>query len=253
MVMERVGHRTCFARRFERLFIGGGNALSLETPRLLEALALAVKSFKTCTGSRPRRTALYGTTRDILMHGKEGLDQLWNENAGLDLIYWGVESGSDEILKAVRKGDTKKKLLTAAKLMRTSTIDTSVMIMPGLGGARFSESHVKETAKVLSAINPKFITFLGVHAPGTKYAAWMRSEEAEGLNRPLTPRETAEQTIAIISAMRPEYPVKIGCFGNDIDKVANNPLPFNSAELDDACEKREVVDSLRRLLKQRFG
>jgi len=243
------------ARQFRRVFLGGGNALSVDTDTLRRAINFTIARFRAYTGSIPRRLSLYGTTKDIVQHGTHGLRRLYNDNAGLDLVYWGVESGSNKVLKIVCKGDSKARILEAAEMLRSTRVQTSVMIMPGLGGVRLSGSHIKDTAEVLSAINPHYVTFLGINAPGSAYADWMQKEGAAGINRPLTRMEMAEQMIEIIAAMRPDYypnTIKIGCFGDDVDKVGNNPLPFGSTTLRNRDDQNDVVRQLRRLLKERF-
>jgi hypothetical protein len=102
------------------------------------------------------------------------------------------------------------------------------MIMPGLGGIRYYEEHLRETARVLGLIKPKFLTFMGINPPkDSAYAIRMQREQENGENRPLTGKEMVDQMIGIIKQM-PPFDVKIGCFPEDIDQVGNNPLTFTA-------------------------
>jgi radical SAM superfamily enzyme YgiQ (UPF0313 family) len=150
---------------------------------------------------------------------------------GLNLVYWGVESGSTKVLEYVNKGCTGEEILEAGRKLGKGGIDTSVMIMPGLGGIRYYRDHVKGTAKALSAIRPQFITFMGVNpSPNSPYYKRMQEEMEEGTNRPLRKRELAEQMFEIIKKMS-GFPTKIGCFDTSIDQVGFNPFPFGTIDI----------------------
>ena len=242
----------CNRSDLRRVFIGGGNALGVETPKLHEAIQYAGSRFGHHVRMKPKRTSVYGRTDSINEQGRKGLRRLYNRSGefGLDLIYWGVETGSDDVLAYVKKGCTHDDIVEAGREVREADVKTSVMIMPGLGGIRFYDQHVEATAEVLGAIRPEFLTFMGVN-PGerTAYTKTMAREERKGKNRPLTDREMAEQMIAIIDSM-PVWNVKVGCFPPDVDAVGHNPLTFNSYGMYDAYGKRELVIKLRRKVQR---
>ena len=77
----------------QRLFIGSGNSLGVDTKLLLESLSYARGIFN------PMRISLYGRTASILEKSVDELKRL--KETGLSMIYWGLESGSDEVLKYV--------------------------------------------------------------------------------------------------------------------------------------------------------
>jgi radical SAM superfamily enzyme YgiQ (UPF0313 family) len=211
-----------------RIFIGGGNALEVETNKLIEAIKHTGNVFANQTYRSPRRISIYGRTDSIRRKGAWGLNRLFLENDslgfGLDLVYWGVESGSSEVLEYVNKGVSKEDIIAAAREIGRSPVKTSVMIMPGLGGEKFYDSHVKDTVEVLDEIRPKFLTFMGINPDlSSSYARRMLREQEEGKNRPLTDKELVEQMIEIINRM-PAFRTKVGCFGCDIDRVGYNPL-----------------------------
>ncbi len=226
-VWEKIGSNTELAKRLQRIFIGGGDALGVKTKTLQKAVRYTWKEFHKHTGNLPRRISVYGRTHSILKQGAENLTAL-KVRSGLNLIYWGVESGSTEVLKYVRKGCTQEDLLRAADCLYSAEMLTSIMIMPGLGGIKYSEQHITETAKVIGAIKPAYITFMGVN-PSSRSAYFKRMEEEvkEGTNRPLTDLEMAKQIKEMISLM-PAFYTHLGCHNSFVDAVGHNPAPFGS-------------------------
>lgn len=89
--------------------------------------------------------------------------------AGLNRIHIGLESGSDQVLKMVKKGATKEIHIKAGKKVKKANIELSEYVMPGLGGKQLSDAHALETADALNQINPDFIRLrtlaIPEHAP----------------------------------------------------------------------------------------
>lgn len=253
-VFTEVGYRTPLARNLRRIFIGGGNALGYQSTRKLGvAIDCTARRFEEYTGNKPSRIATYGRTGSIVSKGAQNLRFL-HDWAKLSLIYWGVESGSDEVLDYVNKGCTKEKILEAAKVLHSvSGLDSSVMIMPGLGGAKYYESHINDTVAVLNEIRPRFLTLMGINAkPNLKYAHRMQAEQEAGENRPLTDVELAKQMIEIIQGLN--FHMKMGCFETKVDAVGYNPFTFGSVNYNPGhCSGREFRDSLTKRAQKHFG
>lgn len=79
------------------------------------------------------------------------------QEAGLSRIHVGFESGCDEILKFVDKGVTAEEEITGGRKVVDAGISLSEYVMPGLGGKRWSEKHILDSAGALNQINPDFI------------------------------------------------------------------------------------------------
>ena len=228
-------------RDLTRVFVGGGNALAVNTNKLLMAIGYTGIKFKQHTGKFPKRTSVYGRTASINEKGREqlqflreGLYEKGKINVGLDLIYWGVETGSNAVMEYVRKGSTQDDVLKAAEVLKDTGIKTSVMIMPGLGGARFYNEHVQQTALVLDAIKPAYVTFMGVNpSSDSRYSKTMQQELLDGLNRPLSDSELATQMADIVEGMFgwDRWDVKLGCYSPTIDAVGHNPITFDSVDI----------------------
>lgn len=137
----------------KRFFLADGNALVLQTEQLLALLSKIKELFPLC-----ERVSLYASPKDILRKSLEELTLL--KEQGLGILYMGIESGSDAILKTVHKGATSDEIIAAGKRVMASGLTLSTMIISGLGGRSASVVHAVESARVLSAIDPHYISLL---------------------------------------------------------------------------------------------
>jgi radical SAM superfamily enzyme len=81
----------------------------------------------------------------------------------------GLESGDDQVLKAIRKGADSQKMIAMGKRVKASGMRLSVTVLVGLGGRERSLVHARETGRVLSAIDPDFVGALSLMLiPGTE-------------------------------------------------------------------------------------
>ena len=90
-------------------------------------------------------------------------------DAGLNKLYCGMESGSEQVLKNVKKGITQASIIKSAGMAREAGMETTQFIILGLGGKKLSSTHAIETATVLNRINPDHIRVLTIGVkPGTE-------------------------------------------------------------------------------------
>ena len=134
------------------IFLAGGNALSAPTDYLLEILQEIKHNFPNI-----KRISTYAKILDINRKSDNELIKL--SQAGLKICYIGMESGSDLILKYMKKGQTSKMIIKEVKRLMNAGIQASLYIILGLGGKKWTEIHAKETARVLNAVNPTFFRF----------------------------------------------------------------------------------------------
>ena len=128
-----------------------GTSCVKETKDLEEVLRLLVKTF-----SEIRRITTYARAKTIAKSKTvEELKAL--RAAGLDRIHIGLESGSDEVLKLIKKGVTAEQHIEAGRKVKEAGMELSEYVIPGAGGEKLSREHALETARVLNAINPDFI------------------------------------------------------------------------------------------------
>ena len=134
------------------VFLAGGNPTSAPTEYLVEI----IKHVRTKLKDIPR-VSCYAKALDILRKNEEEMKNL--AEAGLDIVYMGLESGSSKILRKMKKGTNAESMIKAGKKILNAGIKLSLYIILGLGGKKHSEEHVRETARVLTAINPTIFRF----------------------------------------------------------------------------------------------
>ncbi len=156
-----------------RVFLQDGDALVYPFPKLLEALDYLNERFPGL-----ERIAVYATAQDILRRTVEELKQLRDRK--LTILYIGLESGDDEILRLVGKNSTTAEMIEAARKTREAGLQLSVMVILGLGGVALSEQHALGTARVLSAMDPEFGAALTLTVvPGTPLHSSIESRQFE--------------------------------------------------------------------------
>ncbi|MBW1746162.1 MAG: radical SAM protein, partial [Deltaproteobacteria bacterium] len=87
------------------------------------------------------------------------------KGAGLNRIHIGLESGSSQVLKMVKKGVTKETHIKSGLKVKKAGMELSEYVMPGLGGINLSDVHAIETADALNRINPHFIRLRSLAIP----------------------------------------------------------------------------------------
>jgi radical SAM superfamily enzyme YgiQ (UPF0313 family) len=141
-----------------KVFLADGNPMALSAKRLLKILSAIKQSFP-----KVRRVSTYALPRDILAKTKEELKEL--KEAGLNLVYVGIESGDDEVLQMMDKGETFSSIKTGLLLAKEAGIKLSVIILEGVGGLKYSEQHALNSAKILNEIQPEFASVLVLSFP----------------------------------------------------------------------------------------
>jgi radical SAM superfamily enzyme YgiQ (UPF0313 family) len=141
-----------------RFFLADGDAMTLSFRRLKEILECINRYFP----QRERVTA-YCLPRNIKKKTVEELAEL--KELGLSMVYVGCESGDDKVLECVQKGETFETSKDALVKLKAAGIKTSVMILNGLGGRKFSEQHAINTAKLMNETQPEFLSTLVVSFP----------------------------------------------------------------------------------------
>ncbi|MFW2367937.1 MAG: radical SAM protein [Desulforhopalus sp.] len=140
-------------RHQHRLFLADGDVLILSQKDLLHLLDRIRSALPWV-----KRVSLYGNARAVRSKSIEQLAEL--KELGLDRIYMGLESGCDEVLKNVCKGETAASMTAASKKVNAAGLFLSITVLLGLGGRSLSNLHASETAKVLCAMAPRQIAAL---------------------------------------------------------------------------------------------
>ncbi len=173
------------------VFLAGGNPTSAPTDYLVDI----VKYVRAKLRNVPR-ISCYAKSLDILRKSDDELKAL--ANAGLDIVYMGLESGSNTILRIMKKGTNAESMIKAGKRILNAGIMLSLYIILGLGSYKYSEEHVRETARVLTEINPTIFRFRTLNIlPGTPL--W--DEWKSGDFKLLSPVENLKEEREIIAKL----------------------------------------------------
>ena len=141
-----------------RIFLADGDAMVLSTRRLLAILHKINRHFP-----RLNRISSYCLPRNVQTKSAQELAQL--QAAGLRLVYVGVETGDDSLLRLIAKGETFASTTDALLKLHTANIKSSVMILNGLGGKPYSEQHALNSARLVNAVQPHYLATLVVSFP----------------------------------------------------------------------------------------
>ena len=140
----------------QRVFLADGDAINLSTEYMVKILKYIREKF-----SSIERISCYAMPMNLLKKTPEDLQKL--HDAGLNMLYLGIESGSDIVLRKVTKGATSKTIIKACNKAKDIGFKLSCMVILGLGGKKYSKENAIETGKVISASKPDFVGALTLY------------------------------------------------------------------------------------------
>ena len=146
--------KVAFGGRLRKVFLCDGDAISMDTEILIEILSELKDAFPLLV-----RISTYAGTKSTLNKSIEELKQL--RAGGLTMTYLGIESGNDQVLKAIGKGTNASEVLQAGRNIIESGMTLASMVMLGIAGkGDESLSHALATAKVVNQMKPHHIAVL---------------------------------------------------------------------------------------------
>ena len=134
------------------VFLGDGNAMSLPTEDLTAIIAMLKQRLPLLTS-----IACAASAKDI-NNKHSDLEKL--RDAGLTLVYMGVESGDDDTLGAINKGADSAAIASAGQKIIAAGMQVSVMVIVGLAGTGRSLEHAIKTADVINKIQPDMLSIM---------------------------------------------------------------------------------------------
>ena len=181
-----------------RVFLADGDAFCLPTDHLLALTQKLAARFPALA-----RVSAYASPLNLLKKSPEDLVRL--KAAGLSLLYIGIESGADAVLRRVAKGITAERLAEAMTKARAAGIKLSATVILGLGGAGFSAEHAAQTAALINRAPPNYLSTLQLTlmpdaAPGFM-ARW------DNRFQPLDDDGVLAEQEALLAALAPPVPV----------------------------------------------
>lgn len=144
-----------YMKRQNRVFLMDGDALIIPQKRLMWILDRIREHIPWV-----KRVGAYANHKSIRMKTPEELVEL--KKNGLGILYLGVETGDDGILKNVHKGTTAENMVKMGRKVRDAGIKLSVTVLLGIAGREGSMRHARLTGEVLSAIDPNYVGALTV-------------------------------------------------------------------------------------------
>jgi len=175
----------------DRVFLLDGDALTLAPDRLLPVLEALRRAFP-----RLRRVGAYSNASSVA--SKDDADLARLRDAGLGILYFGLESGDDETLRRIEKGATAGEIVDAVRRAQGAGIKASVMGLLGIAGRERWREHADATARAASAMSPRFLSFLtATPVEGTPF----HDEVAAGRVTLPAPSQTIEELKAILSGL----------------------------------------------------
>lgn len=172
-------------RYIERVFLADGDALVRRTDELLKILdhiRVTIPECKRVTSYASPQSILKTKTHDELVRLRA---------AGLEMVYVGLESGSDKVLGMMGKGVTPAQIVEACQKVKAAGIKVSVTAISGLGGRAMLEEHAIKTAEAFSQMKPEYIGLLTLMVcHDTPLEDWVRTGEFQLLQ----PFEVMQET-----------------------------------------------------------
>jgi len=136
-----------------KVFLADGDALVAKASFLAKLLDELNAAFPNL-----RRVSVYASPQSLQVRSVEEMAML--REKGLVLYYLGIESGHDQVLSELVKGVDAKEMIRVADKATEAGVQLSTMILLGAGGRALSEVHAHESARVVNAINPRFVSTL---------------------------------------------------------------------------------------------
>ena len=152
-ILEDIETARAVIPQTRRVFLADGNAMVLSVRRLARVLDALAAAFPLL-----RRVAIYANARDLLDKSHEELASL--RAKGLQLVYLGLESGNDEVLRRIDKGATAAQMIDAVHHAKAADMRISVIGILGIGGTELSAEHAQATGQVVSAMDPQYLSML---------------------------------------------------------------------------------------------
>ncbi|OQX65988.1 MAG: radical SAM protein [Desulfococcus sp. 4484_242] len=222
-----------YMKRQDRVFLMDGDALIIPQKRLLWILDQIREHLPWV-----RRVGAYANAKSIRMKTLEQLKEL--RGNGLGILYLGVETGDDALLKQIRKGTTAENLIAMGRKVREAGIKLSVTVLLGIAGRERSLEHARATGQLLTRMDPNYVGALTVMLiPGTP----LYEDYVNGKFELLTEAELLRELKEMIA----HTDLSRGLF---FSNHASNYLPIK-ARLPNG--KQEALDQIDRALRGEIG
>jgi radical SAM superfamily enzyme YgiQ (UPF0313 family) len=147
-----------------RVFVADGDALAMDLGHWEPLLVGLGEAFP-----RLRRVSAYATALNVAAKRDDELRRL--RELGLSLLYVGPETGDDVTFERIAKGSGFADHASAARRAHAAGMKVSAIFLLGAGGTERSREHAEGSARLVSEMDPEFLSVLTLTiVPGTPLA-----------------------------------------------------------------------------------
>jgi radical SAM superfamily enzyme YgiQ (UPF0313 family) len=136
-----------------RVFLADGDALAAPTDHLLALLEALRAAFPLL-----ERVSSYALPANLLKKSVEELTRL--REGGLTLLYYGIETGSADLLKRITKGATPEAMIAGLTKAKQAGLTLSATVILGLGGQAYWREHIDATADLVNQVGLDYLSTL---------------------------------------------------------------------------------------------
>ena len=202
-----------YGARVRTLFFPAGNTIVMPAADLAEICRYSYTLFPLLA-----RITVYGSSQYIRRKGPDQLQTL--AQAGLGRIHVGVESGDDVILTRIKKGATAQDHIRAGQMARAAGLEINAYVMVGIGGQERSETHARETARVINDMQPAVVR-LRTFVP--KINTPLLADVQTGRFQMLGPHQALTETMTLLSQITTPTQVASDHYTNYLDLAGRLP------------------------------
>jgi radical SAM superfamily enzyme YgiQ (UPF0313 family) len=196
--LEELEAEIDYARReapsLRKVFLADGDALMAKASFLQSILEMLRQAFPAL-----KQVSCYASPQSLQVRSVEEMQLL--REAGLTLYYLGIESGDDEVLEFLVKGVDGAEMIRCAGKAHEAGVKLSTMILLGAGQHQRSQAHALESARVVNAIQPRFLSTL-VMTPVENTPLFEVAQK--GQLESLTPLELTQELRTFVAALQLE-------------------------------------------------
>lgn len=184
-----------------RIFLADGDALYRDTKSLLIILNALYQAFPKLS-----RVSSYALPNNLITKSLEELTEL--KNSGLTLIYYGIETGSTELLKGITKGATAQKMVEGLQKVSNAGIKVSATVILGLGGQHYWQEHIEQTAELINQLKLNYLSTLQLTLDEQiKEEFYQKFSRLERPFEAQSDQQMLQEQILLVSLVKPLSPV----------------------------------------------
>ena len=232
LIKRDIDEAATYPFQYRRAFFADGDVLILPTKTIVELIDYTKAKLPSI-----ERFGVYGNTKSILKKTPAELNEL--RDAGLGIVYQGIESGNKEVLRRIKKGAFPHRMIESAAKIIDAQILLSQTVLLGIGGVELSREHAVDTGTLLGEMSPDYVGALTVMIlPGTE----LERQARRGEYRLPDKFGLLEELKLIVEHMD----VKRKCFF--ASSHASNYLPVKATLPDD---KDDLLKAFEKVLKDK--